>query len=211
MILHTASICVAFGDKMGLFSSKGFIDWKNALGNKRSTFKSHDEFVDHKNAIEKAKNFISVCEGEKSSICSSRSKDYEDKVNRNYDILLSIIDVTIVLGPRNIALRENWDKITHQEDGHFQFFINWRSNFDKVLKDYLETAHKSMTYLSSRIQNGLIQYCELEIRKKIVEKCKPSGYYSVMADETTDVSVTEHLLLCIRRVDSNTFEVREDF
>lgn len=138
-------------------------------------------------------------------------KDYEDKVNRNYDILLSIIDVTIVLGPRNIALRENWDKITHQEDGHFQFFINWRSNFDKVLKDHLETAHKSMTYLSSRIQNGLIQYCELEIRKKIVEKCKPSGYYSVMADETTDVSVTEHLLLCIRRVDSNIFEVREDF
>ncbi|VDI15927.1 Hypothetical predicted protein [Mytilus galloprovincialis] len=203
--------CVVFRDEGGLFSSKGFTDWKNAVGNKRSTLKSHDDSVDHRNAVEKAENFISVCEGKKPSICSSLSKAYEDKVKKNHDILLSIIDVIIVLGQRNIALRGNWDKISHQEDGNFQFFINWKSNFDTVLKDHLETAHKSMTNLSPQIQNELIQCCELEIRERIVQKCKASGFYSIMADETTDVSVTEQLSLCIRYVDNDTYEVREDF
>ncbi|CAC5424026.1 unnamed protein product [Mytilus coruscus] len=44
----------------------------------------------------------------------------------------------------------------------------------------------------------------------MVEKCKISGFYSVMADETTDVSVTEQLSLCIRYFKNATYEVRED-
>ncbi|VDH97194.1 Hypothetical predicted protein [Mytilus galloprovincialis] len=67
-----------------------------------------------------------------------------------------------------------------------------------------------MTYLSPQIQNELIQCCELEIRERIVQKCKASGFYSIMADETTDVSVTEQLSLCIRYVDNDTYEVRAD-
>ncbi|VDI00342.1 Hypothetical predicted protein [Mytilus galloprovincialis] len=116
-----------------------------------------------------------------------------------------------MLGQRNIALSGNWEKIAHQEDGNFQFFINWKSNFDTVLKDHLKTAHMSMTCLSPQIQNELIQSCELEIRERIVQKCKPSGFYSIMADETMNVSVTEQLSLCIRYVDSDTCEVREDY
>ncbi|CAG2239536.1 unnamed protein product [Mytilus edulis] len=68
-----------------------------------------------------------------------------------------------------------------------------------------------MTYLSPQIQNELIQCCELEIRERIVQKCKALGFYSIMADETTDVSVTEQLSLYIRYFDNDTYEVREHF
>ena len=116
----------------------------------------------------------------------------------------------LVLGQRNIALRGNLDKIAHQEDINFQFFINWKPDFDTVFKDHLKTTHNSMNYLSSQIQSELVQCCELK-RDRIVQNCKASGLYSIMADETSDVSVSGQLSLCIRYVDSDTCEVRVFF
>ena len=81
--LYTLQVLCCFLDEGGLFSSKGLTDLKNAVGNTRSTLKSHDDSVDHKNAVAKDTNFISVCDGKKPSICSSLSKAYEDKVKRN--------------------------------------------------------------------------------------------------------------------------------
>ena len=124
--------------------------------------------------------------------------------------MLSIIDV-IILGQRNIAFRGNWNKDKNCEDSNFQFFINWKAMYDLILKDHIETAHRSMTYFSPQIQNELIYCCELEIRDQIVSKCKESQFYAIMVDETTDVSVVEQLSLCVRYLDVDTFDVQEDF
>ena len=83
--------------------------------------------------------------------------------------------------------------------------------YDLILKDHIETAHRSMIYLSPQIQNELIYCCELEIRDQIVSKCKESQFYAIMADKTTDVSVVEQLSLCVRYLDVDTFDVQEDF
>ena len=202
--------CLTFGDKVYLFSDKGFNDWKNAVGKIRSAFRTHDENRAHKDAVEKAMHFISICEGEEKNICSSISRAYEERVKRNREILISIIDVVIILGQRNIAFRGNWDKVKQEEDGNFKFFVRWKAEYDTVLKKHIETAHRSMTYLSPTIQNELIQCCELEIRDNIIVKCNEAGYFAVIADETTDVSVTEQLSVCIRYVDTDTCEVREE-
>ena len=67
---------------------------------------------------------------------------------KNRAILISIIDIIVVLGQRNIALRGNWDKELKKEDGNFQCLIDWKSSFDNALKEHLETASRSLQYLS---------------------------------------------------------------
>jgi hypothetical protein len=51
-------------------------DWKNAVGNKRSALKTHEESVSHKDAVEKSTQFAAVCEGTKPNIYLSLSKAY---------------------------------------------------------------------------------------------------------------------------------------
>jgi hypothetical protein len=53
-------------------------------------------------------------------------------------IRLSLIDVIITLGKRNIACRGNWNKEAPEDDGNVMFFVNWKSSFDLVLKEHIE-------------------------------------------------------------------------
>lgn len=71
------------------------------------------------------------------------------------------------LGQRNVALRGNWDKAPKREDGNFQFFVDWRSQFDHALRDHLKST--GPRYLSPKVQNEIIRCCETEIREKIVD------------------------------------------
>ncbi|XP_071176558.1 zinc finger MYM-type protein 1-like [Mytilus edulis] len=203
------SYCVSFGQGDGLFKTKGFSDWKNAVGEKRGTFKLHEISKMHKEAMEKSENLLSVSQGEKANIYSSISKAYEDKVSYNRKVLLSIIDVIIVLGQRNIALRGNWDKKLKKEDGNFRFFVDWKAKTDVVLKTHLQSPGPS--YLSPDIQNDIIACCDADIRERIVADCTKAGYFAICADGTTDISVKEQVSLCIRFLDHESDEIREEF
>ena len=125
--------------------------------------------------------------------------------------MLSIVDVIVTLGKRNIGLRGSWDKVKKKEDGNFQFFVDWKAVFDQDLKHHIEKGARNAQYISPTTQNELIACCEAEIRDSIIEKCKEAPFFSLCADETTDVSVTEQLSLCVRYIDQSTMEVCEDF
>ena len=104
-----------------------------------------------------------------------------------------IVDVIVTLGKRNIGLRGSWDKVKKKEDGNFQFFVDWKAVFDQDLKHHIEKGARNAQYISPTTQNELIACCEAEIRDSIIEKCKEAPFFSLCADETTDVSVTEQL------------------
>ena len=80
------------------------------MGVKRSSLKLYEESMDHNDAVEALKDFLALCEGAKSDIYSSLNKSYEEQVAKNRAILISIIDVIVVLGQRNVALCRNWDE-----------------------------------------------------------------------------------------------------
>lgn len=97
--------CLTFSDNATLFAKKGFSEWKNAVGVKRSPLKGHEESDAHNYAAEAAKDCIAIYQGSKTDIYSSHSKSYENKAAKNRAILVSIIDIIVFLGQRNIALR----------------------------------------------------------------------------------------------------------
>ena len=159
-----------------------------------------------------ATEFLRVCDSkERKDVYSFLSTAYKEKIERNRKILLSIVDVIVTLGKRNIGLRGSWDKVKKKEDGNFQFFVDWKAVFDQHLKHHIEKGARNAQYISPTTQNELIACCEAEIRDSIIEKCMEAPFFSLCADETTDVSVTEQLSLCVRYIDQSTMEVCEDF
>ena len=48
---------------------------------------------------------------------------------------------------------------------------------------------------------------------KLVQQCQQAKFFSVLADETTDVSSSEQMSICVRYVHEEdcTWTVREDF
>ena len=62
---------------------------------------------------------------------------------------------------------------------------------------------KTSKYTSGDIQNELLQLMALSILRDIGASMKNSGWYTVMADECTDVSNKEQFVICIRWVDAD--------
>ncbi|CAC5376291.1 unnamed protein product [Mytilus coruscus] len=140
------------------------------------------------------------------------SSNYKEKVKRNREILFRIIDTIVVLGQQNIPLRgHNWNKEKKKiEDGNFSRFLQWKANDVPILKSHLENAPYNAQYTSPDIQNELISSCGLQIKNTILKKVKEAKWFSIMADESTDVGTKEQMALCIRYVD-RTATVFEDF
>lgn len=82
---------------------------------------------------------------------------------------------------------------------------------DVALEEHLNNARKQ--YVSPAIQNEIIEICGKVIVDKIVSKVNQAKFYSILADETTDISGIEQFTLCVRYVDTvgSSLFLREDF
>ncbi|XP_060873882.1 uncharacterized protein LOC132947614 [Metopolophium dirhodum] len=80
---------------------------------------------------------------------------------------------------------------------------------DDVLKNHLQNCPKNSNFISKTTQNDLIDCCASVILGKIVNAIKESKYFSILVDETTDISTSKQLVLCICYVFHN--KVQEDF
>ena len=160
-----------------------------------------------------AGDFLSICRNEKKSVSECLSKAYADKVETNRKALLAIIDVLVSLAKRGIPLRGNWCKDQHEEDSNFMFFVKWKGEDNEALGSHLKNAPCNARYLSPKTQNELIDSFASILRSNIVAEAMKSQFFSIMADETCDISKIEQLSLCIRYLKDNngSLEVAEDF
>lgn len=64
-------------------------------------------------------------------------------------------------------------------------------------------------YISPEIINELIEKMGNSVLRRILESIRTSLWFSILADEATDISHHEQMSLSIRWVDDN-FEIHED-
>ena len=82
---------------------------------------------------------------------------------------------------------------------------------DEVLANHFSQATNRAKYTSPTIQNELISILGEQIRESIVNQIPSDApYFSMLADEVTDVSNRERLSLVIRLVDSGG-NIHEEF
>ncbi|KAJ8939579.1 hypothetical protein NQ314_011074 [Rhamnusium bicolor] len=158
-----------------------FNAWKHAV----EIFNRHQNLEYHKCSVLRAERRLSVAESKEESIEGHRYS-----------------------GPLNFVGSE-----TTKNDGNFRALLRLRvKSGDENLREHLTLALKKSTYISLRIQNELVNSCNSIIVNILVNKVNASkSFFSVLADEPADISRIEQLSLCVRYVEKETLNIREDF
>lgn len=219
--------CIAFicsdtvgkGDnmKVGQLVSQPFKNWKYAT----QKFAKHAGLTYHGKCTVAADNFKNVQSMITPSIASQINTQRQNQVLENRENLKPIIESIIFCGEQELALRghehdpENYGPIKldkpKKKDGNFRALLRFRANSGDVqLKDHLTNCPKNASYHSPQMQNEIIDICAKLIQRKIVKQANDSGAFSILADETLDVSGKEQLSLCVRFVDPEN-NIHEDF
>ena len=78
--------------------------------------------------------------------------------------------------------------------GNYQEFLKFiAENGNEVLQVHFENAARNATYRSKHIQNELINISADLLRNEIAKEITRAKFFSIMAGEAADVSVTEQL------------------
>lgn len=180
---------------------------------------SHQNNIYHKNCVQFAfdfkKNYMKPGNIVANLIDTQRMKEIKENRQR----LKPIIESIIFLGRQNIALRGHRDdgqlfsnfictdlsskteSITNQ--GNFRELLKFKiASGDKLLEQHLKSAHEKATYISYPIQNEIIECIRKEITNFIINEVNIAKFYSIIFDETTDLSAISQMSLSIRHIQS---------
>ncbi|XP_060862570.1 zinc finger MYM-type protein 1-like [Metopolophium dirhodum] len=200
--------------QLGALTNKAFTNWKNA----KEKFNEHASFDYHNLSVTKAEGFLSIYSNKTPSIITALDNDRVKLIKQNRDKLIPIIECILLCGYQEIPLRGSFDfgpinfkNSTHNE-GNFRAILKYKAKDCEFLKSHLESDTKSK-YLSPQIQNEIITICGDILIKKLVDKVNESKCFLAMADETTDVLVSEQLTICVRYLSGtgSNIEINEDF
>ena len=137
----------------------------------------------------------------------------QQQIAKNRNIMSSLFKTVLFCGRNNIALRGKRDDDPTNESlqGNFQALLYFRvDSGDTVLQEHLKTSARNVTYVSKTIQNEMINTVGKYLTDQITREVRESKYFSLIADEATDVSNKENRSLVIRFVDKNQ-TIREEF
>ena len=103
-------------------------------------------------------------------------------------------------GHRDSGTLQTDEQVTYNE-GVFRATLQLMvESGDAVLKRHLDTTGKRATYISPASQNQLVQAIDTVLRRDIVAEAASAEFFSLLADETTDISGKEQLSVCLRYV-----------
>ena len=148
-------------------------------------------------------------------------KDRQEKLEWNTKVLDSVFDTIFTLGSQNMPLRGHRDDSKYYDvkgnnPGNFQVMLEYHARSGvTVLAEHLKrtkenSGDRNCTYRSKTIQNEVIKCFEQELRGIIISKVKHAKFFSVMADECSDVANKEQLTIVIHYVNEDD-EIFEDF
>lgn len=203
--------------KLLSFVSSPFTNWKKAI----EKFTEHAQNKYHLENVVKADNFLGVYTKDIPDIRNTLDASRQKSITDNRKRLSAIIDVIKLCGRQELALRGtkdsghiDFDKTEPTvNDGNFRAILRMRVSDDINLAQLFNSAPRNALYISPKIQNELIKICGDVIQQHLCEKINNSKCFSILADETTDISGIEQMSLCIRYTEkvSNELVIREDF
>jgi len=124
-------------------------------------------------------------------------------------MLLKILQNIRYLARQSLPLRGSWSKKEKCEtNSNFRQLLLLRSEHDERLTAWLK--QKTNRFDSPEIQNEMLEIMALNILRDIVKNIQLAEIFSILGDETGDISNTEQLVFCVRWVDDD-LEVHEDF
>ena len=137
-------------------------------------------------------------------IAETLQRELTKQKSENRQMLLKILLNIRFLARQSIAIRGDGD----EENSNFIQLFKLRGEDDPKFAKWLEK--KTDKYVSADIQNELLKVMGLQVLRDIATSLHSAEFYSIMVDETTDVSNKEQAVLCFRWV-SDDLIAHEDF
>ena len=131
--------------------------------------------------------------------CLNSTRCQQIQLNRHY--IKCVAEVTLLCCCLEIGLRGHDESYNSVNKGNFREIIQLVANHDPVIKQRLEHGPQNVTYLSPDIQLDLLQVMGDMVRNSITEDVHKAGYYSLLADESKDISKTEQMAVVVRYTD----------
>ena len=178
------------------FISKGFNNWKDAS----VKFKEHESSNCHKDSMIVTVDLPSSVK----DIAETLQRELTKQKSENRQMLLKILSNIRFLARQSIAIRGDGD----EENSNFIQLFKLRGEDDPKFAKWLEK--KTDKYVSADIQNELLKVMGLQVLRDIATSLHSAEFYSIMVDETTDVSNKEQAVLCFRWI-SDDLIAHEDF
>ncbi|XP_062556769.1 zinc finger MYM-type protein 1-like [Armigeres subalbatus] len=132
---------------------------------------------------------------------------FAKQAEANRKIIKSIISTVLFCGTHDLPFR---GKENHT--GVFEDLIHFKAESgDTALYDHVSQGKKNATYLSPQIQNQIISICGDIVLAELLNDARNAAAYSILADESCDISGKEQLSIGVRFFDSRKKEIREEF
>jgi len=178
------------------FISKGFSYWKEAT----TAFKKHQSSDCHREAVQA----IVTVPQQVRDVGELLSKAHQEEKATNQKILLKILQCIRFLARQGLPLRD----IGGDSDSNLMQLLYLQCIDCPELSVWLRK--KTDKYISHDIQNEMMRIMAMQILRQICATMRESGWYTLMADECTDISNKEQFTICIRWVGED-LQVHEDF
>ena len=205
------TVCVLFGNdsaggnKLGKLVKEPLMSFSHLTG-RDGYLTEHMRKSFHEVNLCKANNFRQVM-ASGSNIATQLQSEKEKMRRKNCAVLTRIIKAIEFHGRLGLPLRG------HRDSGHLSIqdcnFTqgNFRATLqlmctsgDSILAEHISSTRKRGTYISPLSQNQLIENIGTVLTRDVVSKLNCSKFFSLLADETTDISGQEQLSICVRFV-----------
>ena len=175
-----------------------------------------DRLEKHVGGIKSAHNiayekYVNLRDAKKTSIEFVFDNASEVQMNE-YHIRLnaSLTCLRFLLG-QGLAFRGHDESEESYSRGNFLELLKWLGGKVEEIRKYtFQNAPKNCQLTSPKIQKDIITCCAKETTKRIIEEVG-DGYFSILADESSDVSQKEQLALVLRFVNRENGSVVERF
>lgn len=174
---------------------EGFNSWRKGL----YAIQKHNESSHHKECVN-----IKLAEGNAHMMMETLCRRSFKVKEENRRGLKAIFDALLYLARQGQPLRGHTEN-----ESNFKQLLNFCSMYDSQIKSWINGPNK-FKWLGPEIQNEILAQCSHEILRNMVKDIREARWYSLIADETADISRKEQLSICIRHVDSS-FGIHEDF
>ena len=204
----------AGGQVVGQFVTKPFKSWAN----QSQKMTNHGSLFYHLMACTKMHEFLATYEEPSKAINTQLGSQAQKQHEENRLVIESLFKVTMLLGKQGLAFRGHRDDkivlLEHsvvESENHIEL-VYFRAETDTVLAKHLNNAPKNAKYTSKTIQNQMIYMVANKIRSEIINYILSAQFYSIIADELSDISNKEQVSLPFQYVlDGTVKEVFADF
>ena len=181
----------------------GFSDWKHGRG-KRGTLTIHEASNKHRAAVLSWKDFLSTLQND-TSIANQLERGRGRTIQENRQYVTYLLEVILCCAQQGLPLRGHREVEHHDDDtainmGNFRNILKLTSRHIDLLHHKLTSGPRNATLIGHDYQNSMLSLLAQSVLESIINEVRVARYYTILVDETKDISKKEQLTLILRYV-----------